>query len=228
MNSWLWAMAEAENAEADPCFRVTTVGSDTSVSWQGTCAHEDDDTIEGTLLLTLRDETTIEGDRHLSLSYLASMDGVLEGSGWEVGGTGSATVMETPAGVSFQAEVGGTYDLGEGWATDDLDTSLQMKGDPTDSGVNMTFTGGVTPPDQASLYLWDLVVSPSLCANAPLGVLSVRDPSSVWLDVVFDERCSGCGTVYWADEILGETCPGDAIMSVAERLQLRFSDELTR
>lgn len=225
--AWLWAMAEAEDAELDPCFRVSAEGTDTSVSWQGECAHEDGDELSGTLLLTRRDETTAEGDRRLSLSYLASMDGVSDGLAWDVGGTGSATLTETPLGVSFTAEVGGTYDLGAAWASDGIDTSLSLSGTPTESAYRLTLTGGLTSPDQASLYLRDLAFAEDICPLAPVGVLSVRDPSSVWFDVVFGASCTGCGDVVWQDEIVGETCPGPALMAEAAALVALFTTELS-
>lgn len=224
-SDWLWGVATEESADPDACFSLTTVDTDTSLSWAGICTH-DTRSVEGTLLLAVSDRLTDEGARALSLSYLGSLDGTREDAAWSVGGTGIAEILETPGGLAFKAEVGGTYSLGAGWATSAYDTSLALDGAQVDGERALSVEGGLTAPGQVSLYLRGLTFDTARCAAAPLGALSVRDPSSVWFEVVFGDACTGCGEVYWLDKAVGETCAGPALMAAAVAVVDRFAEEL--
>ncbi len=226
VEGWLWALAEAESAEESPCYRITESGADSSVSWQGSCEHGGGDVVEGTLLISRRDETTAEGDRRMELSYLGSLEGTREGVVWVMGGTGVASLMETAQGVAFHGEIGGTYDLGLDWATGAVDTSLTVDGSPTDLSFTMTLEGGLTTPAQTSLYFWGLQALPDTCPDAPIGHLGVRDPSTGWFDLAFTESCTGCATVTWQGREVGESCTGAALMGALATLQVRFSEPI--
>ncbi|HNC97997.1 MAG TPA: hypothetical protein PKW90_17840, partial [Myxococcota bacterium] len=49
--------------------------------------------------------------------------------------------------------------------------------------------------------------SDMLPCGAPQGSMSLRDPSGYWYQIDFDPGCSGCGTLLWGEEELGQVCP---------------------
>ncbi len=52
-----------------------------------------------------------------------------------------------------------------------------------------------------------VTLSSDRCGGAPQGSMSLRDPSGYWYQIVFDPACSGCATLLWGEEEMGEVCP---------------------
>jgi hypothetical protein len=52
-----------------------------------------------------------------------------------------------------------------------------------------------------------VTLSSERCGGAPQGSMSLRDPSGYWYQINFDPGCSGCGTLLWGEEELGQVCP---------------------
>jgi hypothetical protein len=52
--------------------------------------------------------------------------------------------------------------------------------------------------------------------GAPTGTLRVRDPSSAWWEIVLPDDCTGCGSLSYNGEEMGEACPGAGVRGVLE------------
>ena len=46
-----------------------------------------------------------------------------------------------------------------------------------------------------------------VCTEGPQGSASVRLKDGIWIEVVFGDRCDGCGTALWDDAEIGTICP---------------------
>ena len=46
-----------------------------------------------------------------------------------------------------------------------------------------------------------------VCDGVAQGSMSLRDPSGYWYQLIFDSECSGCASLMWGEEDLGQVCP---------------------
>lgn len=215
---------------------------DGSAYWYDTCTADDGTQFSGYSFFQLYagydvgDGTTYDG---ASLSGVGSIQ-TPDGEGVEFGGSAyqiRVTSKLPPDDPSFYS---GFYLVIQGgfsasgptaadtWLEEDAgpDLTVSTYYAPAYEGRAVTLSGslgGLGNGEEAvvfdTVYLMSENVVPD-CPGEPGGVVSVRDASGSWYDIVYDgpatydaevdpERCDGCGEAYFRGEDLGAVCDVD-------------------
>lgn len=137
------------------------------------------------------------------------------GASLAIGGTFAYEAHVEDGAATFSGEATGTfsYDGEDGWMAEGGSLAFWLSGVSGSSGRGVALVGAVGGPLVGSgvffedLYFGD-VAGPdgqAACGAHPSGGLSLRGEDGRWYDLTFTD-CSGCGTVLFEGQELGETC----------------------
>jgi hypothetical protein len=116
---------------------------------------------------------------------------------WLAGGGGMRmqTLRSNNGNVVWSGEAAGTWidTRRDDWLGLGFSSTFTFNGSRTADGLVLTMSGTVGV-DDVYLQLVDLMWE-DRCGGYPTGSLRIRDPSGVWADLDFGDRCDGCGTL---------------------------------
>jgi hypothetical protein len=156
-----------------------------------------------------------ESSSDVEWSYSAVMSCQVEGpdGSWLQGaGEYEYNRQDSSDGLTWDLRIGGIFSMSgaEGWLAGDGEAGLYASGALHGEERSLQLDGGVSWTDVDAAF-HELRLDPAVCADQPLGQISVRDPLGQWYWVRLED-CSGCGRIEFAGEDVGEACLGVALM----------------
>jgi hypothetical protein len=217
-------IADLETGTDADCPAPTEVPGVWQYGWDGTCAGTRY-AMEGDWQIDAVETRTDQGEFHLDANEVYSIRGDTlpdEGSVY-AGGSSNSHWDGSPSGAEFRMDLGGSYfDPSFPALSTGLSAGYRFIGSIHAEGLAAGLDGGIAG-DVTSLEFTNLTFVPE--CPGPTGVLSVRDPSSGWWNIVQADDCSGCGSLEWNGQDYGTTCVGILLQdALKDRLQ-HFVDD---
>ena len=188
------------------------------VWWDGQCTTDNAD-VYGVWQGYVKEE-----GENVQLDMLYSMAGTYQQSDTPLKLAGNLIGSWNEDG-EFDYQMEGSFQYGESedpaFATG-IDIGIVWQGQRTEAGVSGTFDGPIGNFERA-MQMSEITLEVG-CEGAT-GDFTVRDPSGGWWRVALDDDCSGCGSVSFAGEDMGETCVGTTL---ADHLTTMLSSEVAR
>lgn len=214
MRRWFFDIAHISDGTYDEvdCPSVPPTVDETGIDamWLGSCSS-DEYTLNGGWIYS--EETDPETGRLLGTGLYTLTGEYPDGTEIVAGGSFYLSWEAVTGGTHSNLKLGGTFhDPTEmGWLGQGVSSGVELEGEIVNGTASAEIDGSVGIGDEDFLYFDNVLFRSEHCGTLPYGSLLVRDPSSVWITVEFDETCPTCGAATWGDQELGEVCVAEEL-----------------
>ncbi len=161
------------------------------------------------------DEELNPENGHLLASGLFTLTGeYTSGVQFSLGGSFYLGSWDDSGSLHNIFKLGGTFEepTQPGWLGRGVSSGVELEGSVQDGELQSAkLVGALGVGDESFVYFDEVVFDSQNCSGLPRGTVLIRDPSTLWLTMVFPETCSSCATLSYDGAELGEVCMGDAL-----------------